>query len=85
MPPRTLPAHEKNIHPPGPCPHCGNPIKVGEAVYQELDAPATPNDVQRAKEGKSHAVVTKTAHWACNPRAALPSDSELIKNLGMTG
>jgi hypothetical protein len=85
MPPRTLTEYEKKLRPPGPCPHCGLPIQIGEEVYQELDAPASPNDARRAAEGRSYAVVTKTAHWACNPRASMPLDASLVKTLGMTG
>jgi hypothetical protein len=85
MPPRILTEHERNLRAPPPCPHCGLPIHVGDEVYQELDAPATPNDERRAKEGRSHAVVTKTAHWACNPRAPLPSDASAEKRLGLVG
>jgi len=66
------------------CPFCTEPILKGQDVYEELDAPATPHDAQRACEGKSYRVVIAMAHKRCNPCATSPVDVS-DAGLGLTG
>lgn len=62
-------------HPPlgAECGVCGRPLRAGDVVYRELDAPATPLDRARAARGEAHFTCAKLAHAACNPRAMLPA------------
>jgi hypothetical protein len=69
---------------PTTCPHCNCELAVGDEVYCEPDAPASPFDAQRMREGRSYGVIAKLAHWACNPRARTLADASFV-NLDMTG
>jgi hypothetical protein len=70
-----------------PCFLCSKALEVGDEVYWDPDAPATPRDVARAANGESHVVAHKLAHTKCDPRVDQRAFTErwLDGDRGITG
>jgi hypothetical protein len=51
-----------------PCPVCGIAFKAGDYTTLEMTHAASPEDAQKAREGRAYTAAAVEVHWDCRIR-----------------